>query len=66
MQGYMYLFLHVCVRCTVKAGEQYVFVCLCVCGQGQAGGDREGVIVVDRLVDRCSDWQLMAFPVLPW
>lgn len=25
-----------------------------------------GGAVVDWLVDRCSDWQLMAFPVLPW
>lgn len=33
---------------------------------GGGGGSRERVVVVDGLVDRCSDWQLMAFPVLPW
>ena len=65
MQGYV----HVCVHCTVKADELCVRVCLCVCMclWAGAGGGREGVVVVvDWLVDRCSDWQLMAFPVLPW
>lgn len=41
-------------------------VCLWV-GAGRGGGEGVGVgALVDWLVDRCSDWQLMAFPVLPW
>ena len=54
-----------CVHCTVKADE--LCACVCMCLWAGAGGGREGVVVVvDWLVDRCSDWQLMAFPVLPW
>lgn len=48
------------MHCIVNGDELDVYLWAGV------GGGGERVLVVDWLVDRCSDWQLMAFPVLAW